>query len=203
MHTACWCTQACPRESDAFARAGSAALDAETLPPTTRAVGAWIARECGVEYQTRSGLIALHRIGMEHRKPTAISRSLDPAKQAAFIKALEHPWRDRSRDRSDHHEGCAYGRCLEHHHAVDGGRGYVPAHAVDPRVERVVSGRTERHELDTLLPWNWKAAKSCGNPRHHVVSAFDPSPNIPAAAQPAPTSTPRRKSNPRSACLTR
>lgn len=59
----------------------------ETLPRTTRAVGGWIARECGIEYQTRSGLIALlHRLGMEHRKPTAISRKLDPVKQAAFIK---------------------------------------------------------------------------------------------------------------------
>ena len=28
---------------------------AETLPRTTRAVGAWIAAECGIEYQTRSG----------------------------------------------------------------------------------------------------------------------------------------------------
>lgn len=60
---------------------------AATLPRTTRAVGAWIVRECGVEYQTRSGLIALlHRLDMEHRKPKAISRKLDPAKQAAFIK---------------------------------------------------------------------------------------------------------------------
>src|SRR5271155_1306369 len=60
----------------------------ETLPRTTRAVGAWIARECGIEYQTRSGLIALlHRLGMEHRKPSAISRKLDPVKQASFIKA--------------------------------------------------------------------------------------------------------------------
>ena len=58
----------------------------ETLPRTTRAVGAWIAAECGIEYQTRSGLIALlHRIGMEHRKPKVVSRKLDPAKQAAFI----------------------------------------------------------------------------------------------------------------------
>jgi len=48
---------------------------AETLPRSTRAVGAWIAAECGIEYQTRSGLIALlHRLGMEHRKPKAISR---------------------------------------------------------------------------------------------------------------------------------
>jgi len=53
-------------------------------------VGAWIAAECGIEYHTRSGLIALlHRLGMEHRKPTAISRKLDPAKQAAFIKAYD------------------------------------------------------------------------------------------------------------------
>ena len=60
----------------------------ETLPRTTRQVGAWIERECGVDYQSRSGLIALlHRLGMEHRKPKAISRKLDPAKQEAFIKA--------------------------------------------------------------------------------------------------------------------
>ena len=126
----------------------------ETLPRTTRAVGAWIARECGIEYQTRSGLIALlHRLGMEHRKPSAISRKLDPVKQASFIKAHhalmnrlsadeavifadsgasnrrgpaggllgakrgaarggteqwtgspQHSWRDRPRDRTDHHE---------------------------------------------------------------------------------------------------
>ena len=63
---------------------------AETLPRTTRQVGAWIAAEFGVEYQTRSGLIALlHRLEMEHRKPKAISRKLDPAKQAAFIAAYE------------------------------------------------------------------------------------------------------------------
>jgi transposase len=62
----------------------------ETLPRTTREVGAWIARECGIEYEGRSGLIALlHRLGMEHRKPKAISRKLDPAKQAAFIKRYE------------------------------------------------------------------------------------------------------------------
>ena len=61
-----------------------------TLPRTTREVGAWIARECGIDYQTRSGLIALlHRLDMEHRKPRAISRKLDPAKQAVFIQQYE------------------------------------------------------------------------------------------------------------------
>jgi transposase len=62
----------------------------ETLPRTTREVGAWIENQCGIEYQSRSGLIALlHRLGMEHRKPKAVSRKLDPAKQAAFIKEYE------------------------------------------------------------------------------------------------------------------
>ena len=62
----------------------------EALPRTTREIGAWIARECGIEYEGRSGLIALlHRLGMEHRKPTTISRKLDPAKQPAFIKSYE------------------------------------------------------------------------------------------------------------------
>jgi transposase len=57
-----------------------------TLPRSTREVGAWIAREYGFEYQSRSGLIALlHRLGMAHRKPKAISRKLDPEKQKAFI----------------------------------------------------------------------------------------------------------------------
>jgi transposase len=62
----------------------------ETLPRTTREVGAWIGAECGIEYQSRSGLIALlHRLGMEHRKPKAVSRKLDPETQAAFIEAYE------------------------------------------------------------------------------------------------------------------
>jgi transposase len=43
----------------------------ETLPRTTR----WIEKECDIEYQGRSGLIALpHRLGMEHRKPKTVSR---------------------------------------------------------------------------------------------------------------------------------
>jgi len=62
----------------------------ETLPRTTREVGAWIETECGIAYQSRSGLIALlHRLDMEHRKPKSVSRKLDPDKQAAFIKAYE------------------------------------------------------------------------------------------------------------------
>ena len=59
----------------------------ETLPRTTREVGAWIEKECGIEYRGRSGPISLlHRLGMEHRKPNTVSRKLNPEKQAAFIK---------------------------------------------------------------------------------------------------------------------
>ncbi len=60
----------------------------ETLPRTTREVGAWIEQEFEVVYESRSGLVALlHRL--EHRKPQAVSRKLDPAKQQAFIDAYE------------------------------------------------------------------------------------------------------------------
>ena len=63
---------------------------AAELPRTTREIGAWIERECGKDYRGRSGLIGLlHRLGMEHRRPKAIARKLDPAKQAAFIKGYE------------------------------------------------------------------------------------------------------------------
>jgi transposase len=56
----------------------------DTLPRTTRMVGAWIEQAFGIVYESRSGLIALlHRL--EHRKPQAVSRKLDPAKQKAFI----------------------------------------------------------------------------------------------------------------------
>jgi transposase len=47
----------------------------DTLPRTTREVGVRSEKECGIEYQGRSGLIALlHRLGMEHRTPKTVSR---------------------------------------------------------------------------------------------------------------------------------
>ncbi len=62
----------------------------ETLPSSTREIGAWITRECGIDYQGRSGLVALlHRLGIEYRQTTAISRKSDPVKQAAFIEKYE------------------------------------------------------------------------------------------------------------------
>lgn len=86
----------------------------KTLPRTTREVGAWIAQECGVDYESRSGLIALlHRLGMEHRKPKAISRKLDPEKQAAFIKKYEDLLNQLSAD-----EAVIFGDAVHPTHAV-------------------------------------------------------------------------------------
>src|SRR5208282_5649498 len=52
--------------------------------------GAFIRREFGVEYESRSGLIKLvHRLGLEYQKPEVIGRHLDEAKQRAFIDAYD------------------------------------------------------------------------------------------------------------------
>jgi len=60
----------------------------ETLPHSTRVIGAWIEKTFGIVYETRGGLIKLlNRLGLEHRKPETISRKLSPAKQEAFIAA--------------------------------------------------------------------------------------------------------------------
>jgi transposase len=62
-----------------------------TLPRSTRHVGAWIAEEFGLVYESRSGLIALlHRLGLEYRKPEVISRRLNEETQKAQIAAYEN-----------------------------------------------------------------------------------------------------------------
>jgi len=61
-----------------------------TLPRTTRVIGAYVAQEFGVVYESRSGLIKLlHRLGLEYRTPEVIGRRLDADKQQAFIAAYE------------------------------------------------------------------------------------------------------------------
>ena len=62
-----------------------------TLPRSTRQVGAWIAKEFGLVYESRSGVIALlHRLGLEYRKPEVISRRLNEETQKAQIAAYEN-----------------------------------------------------------------------------------------------------------------
>jgi transposase len=60
------------------------------LPRSTRQIGAWIAKEFGLVYESRSGLVALlHRLGLEYHKPSVIPRKLDEDKQKAFIASYE------------------------------------------------------------------------------------------------------------------
>ena len=62
---------------------------ATTLPRSTREVGAFIAQEFGLVYESRSGLIALlHCLGLEYHKPNAIPRKLDEDKQKEFIATI-------------------------------------------------------------------------------------------------------------------
>ena len=64
---------------------------AQTLPRTTREIGAFIEREFGIVYESRSGLIALlHRLGLEYHKPEVIGRKLNTEKQQAFIEHYEN-----------------------------------------------------------------------------------------------------------------
>ena len=64
---------------------------AAALPRSTRQVGAYIEREFGVVYESRSGLVAmLHRLGLEYHKPETIGRKLDAEKQQAFIETYEN-----------------------------------------------------------------------------------------------------------------
>jgi transposase len=61
-----------------------------TLPRSTRMVGAWIEQEFDVVYQSKSGLLKLlDRLDCEFRKPTSVSKKLDPEKQKAFIRAYD------------------------------------------------------------------------------------------------------------------
>ncbi len=84
-----------------------AAWITETLPRTTREVGAWIEKECGIEYQGRSGLIALlHRLGMEHRKPKTVSRKGPSLNKQVARKDSRREQKRNDRIRKSRSESC-------------------------------------------------------------------------------------------------
>jgi transposase len=59
------------------------------LPRSTRLVGAWLARMFGQRYSHSGLIVLLHRLGFDYRKPEAMPRGLDDAKQQAFIDGYE------------------------------------------------------------------------------------------------------------------
>jgi transposase len=100
----------------------------EALPRSTQAIGAWLEKECRIEYQGRSGLIALlHRLGMEHRKPQTMSHKRDTELQAAFIKAY-----DELRNQLDADEAVLFAEAVYPAHAVRPMGGSVSACATGP-----------------------------------------------------------------------
>jgi transposase len=62
-----------------------------TLPRSTRQIGAFIEKQFGVVYESRSGLITmLHRMGLEYHKPDLIPRKLTEEKQKNFIAEYDN-----------------------------------------------------------------------------------------------------------------
>ena len=60
------------------------------LPGSTRQVGAFIAAQFELSYESRAGLVALlQRIGCVWRKPVSLPRQIDEARQQAFIAAYQ------------------------------------------------------------------------------------------------------------------
>lgn len=58
----------------------------QALPQTARQIGAYIERQFGVIFDSRSGLIAfLHRLGFAYHKPQTIGRRLSEEEQKAFV----------------------------------------------------------------------------------------------------------------------
>ncbi len=84
-----------------------------TLPRSTRHIGAWIAKEFGLVYESRSGLIALlHRLGLEYHKPEVISRKLDPKNAEGVYRELRRPveFQGRRRGRDIRGRGASHPR---------------------------------------------------------------------------------------------
>jgi transposase len=84
-----------------------------TLPRSTRQIGAFIEREFGLVYESRSGLIALlHRLELEYHQPEVISRKLNVDKQKEFIENYDKlsPIQVRSATRSHRRHGGVKGR---------------------------------------------------------------------------------------------
>jgi transposase len=60
-----------------------------TLPRSTRQVGAFIAREFGLVYESRSGLIALlHGLGLEYHKPDVVAPQARRGEAEGFHRGL-------------------------------------------------------------------------------------------------------------------
>src|ERR1700683_3274524 len=117
-----------------------------SLPRSTRQVGSWIAKEFGLVYESRSGLIALlHRLGLEYHKPEVISRKLDPKTQKAFIASYKDLLNSKGDD-----EVAIFVDAVHPAHAA---RPVFPAHLLPaPEPDRAAMGRhAQEHHPQQML----------------------------------------------------
>jgi hypothetical protein len=114
-----------------------------TLPKSTRQVGAWIAKEFGLVYESRSGLIALlHRLGLEYHKPEVISRKLDEKTQKAFIAHYDNTLNSMGED-----EVAVFVDAVHTTHAARPVGCWAPAEGTEPRDRADERAPTHQH------PW--------------------------------------------------
>jgi transposase len=128
------------------AEQAAAALKAwvsSTLPKSTRQVGAWSAKEFGLVYESRSGLIALlHRLGLEYHKPEVISRKLDEKTQKAFIAHYDNTLNSMGED-----EVAVFVDAVHTTHAARPVGCWAPAEGTEPRDRADERAPTHQH------PW--------------------------------------------------
>jgi transposase len=121
-----------------------------TLPKSTRQVGAWIAKEFGLVYESRSGLIALlHRLGLEYHKPEVISRKLDEKTQKAFIAHYDNTLNSMGEDERREPSYQALGDCDSDHIGPDCRRLFIGA---DPTKSRRRMQMKVKRRLDCRRP---------------------------------------------------
>jgi transposase len=111
-----------------------------TLPRSTRQVGAFIEREFGLVYESRSGLIALlHRLGLEYHKPNVIARKLDVAKQKDFIESYDKLLNSLGND-----EAILFVDAVHPTHAAR------PVGCWAPKQEKLAIGQTRMIDVETV-----------------------------------------------------
>ena len=132
---------------------------AQTLPRTTRDIGAFIEREFGVVYESRAGLIALlHRLGLEYHKPEVIGRSSDAEKQQAFIAELREAAERARPRRSRAVRGCGASNPCRAAGWLLGAQGRPSGHRTNerapasqyPRRFTLETGQTRMIEAETI-----------------------------------------------------
>jgi transposase len=141
------------------------------LPPSTRQIGAFIGREFGLAYESRSGLIALlHRLGLAYLKLDVISRKRNEAQQKAFIERY-----DKLLNSLTDNEAVAFADAVQPTHGARPTGCWVPSQENWIRSRCTIRCSSSSMSFSTRAPSSCQAhagmARSARAPNH---SAFHP-----------------------------